>query len=74
MDRGREQTVTWRISYIESRGFVLLMLNHLRLKSDADDSGLVHRIMSSHQQYKEFLPTLRYEFVSVLGHVIYLLI
>ncbi|KAI7883207.1 hypothetical protein K492DRAFT_205611, partial [Lichtheimia hyalospora FSU 10163] len=43
----------------ESRGFVLLMLNHLRLKSDADDSGLVHRIMSSHQQYKEFLPTLR---------------
>lgn len=37
------------------------MLNHLRLKSDADPSGLVHRILSSHEQYKEFLPTLRYD-------------
>ncbi|CDH51778.1 hypothetical protein RO3G_10973 [Lichtheimia corymbifera JMRC:FSU:9682] len=43
----------------ESRGFVLLILNHLRLKSDADPSGMVHGIMTSHEQYKEFLPTLR---------------
>lgn len=56
------------IPYIESRGFVLLILNHLRLKSDADPSGMVHGIMTSHEQYKEFLPTLRYGSLSEFIH------
>lgn len=44
------------------------MLNHLRLKSDADPSGMVHGIMTSHEQYKEFLPTLRYVSLSEFIH------
>lgn len=58
---GATAVVTWEYSqaFKDIRGFILLMLNHLRLMSDADNSGLVHRIMSSHPRFQEFLPTLR---------------
>ncbi|KAI7868965.1 hypothetical protein BDF14DRAFT_1789889 [Spinellus fusiger] len=43
----------------DNRGFILLILNCLRLTSDADYTSMIHRSLSSHPRYIEFLPTLR---------------
>lgn len=43
----------------ETRGFILLILNQLRLMADARHSDLISRIISVHPRYQEFLPTLR---------------
>lgn len=44
---------------IETRGFILLILNQLRLMADAKQSDLISRIVSMHPRYQQFLPTLR---------------
>ncbi|KAF7731658.1 hypothetical protein EC973_008828 [Apophysomyces ossiformis] len=46
-------------SQTDTRGFILLILNHLRLTADAHHNTLVHRIITSHPKFQEFLPTLR---------------
>lgn len=47
------------LSTLETRGFILLILNQLRLMADAHHSDLISRIISVHPRYQEFLPTLR---------------
>lgn len=44
---------------IDNRGFILLILNHLRLSADADDTTFVHRMVTLHPRFQEFLPVLR---------------
>lgn len=44
---------------IETRGFILLILNQLRLMADASHSDLISRIIADHPRFQEFLPTLR---------------
>lgn len=36
------------------------MLNYIRLSTDADPTGTLHRLVDQHPRYQEFLPTLRY--------------
>ncbi|KAI8067561.1 regulator of Vps4 activity in the MVB pathway-domain-containing protein [Gongronella butleri] len=48
------------------RGFILLILNYLRLMTDAEKTGVLHRIVSSHPRFVEFLPTLRSETMAQL--------
>ncbi|KAI8341465.1 hypothetical protein BC941DRAFT_510669 [Chlamydoabsidia padenii] len=43
----------------DTRGFILLMLNYIRLSADADPTGTLHRLISDHPRYLKFLPTLR---------------
>ncbi|RCH79397.1 hypothetical protein CU098_001728 [Rhizopus stolonifer] len=43
----------------DNRGFILLILNQLRLMADARHSALINRTMAEHPRYQEFLPTLR---------------
>ncbi|GAA5797864.1 hypothetical protein HPULCUR_003260 [Helicostylum pulchrum] len=43
----------------ETRGFILLILNQLRLMADAHHSDLICRIIAGHPHFQEFLPTLR---------------
>ncbi|KAI8881124.1 hypothetical protein K501DRAFT_189620 [Backusella circina FSU 941] len=43
----------------QTRGFILLILNQLRLMSDAHHSELITRIIINHPRFQEFLPTLR---------------
>ncbi|KAG2234314.1 hypothetical protein INT48_000764 [Thamnidium elegans] len=43
----------------ETRGFILLILNQLRLMADARHSDLICRIITDHPRFQEFLPTLR---------------
>ncbi|KAI7907651.1 uncharacterized protein BX663DRAFT_491572 [Cokeromyces recurvatus] len=43
----------------ENHGFILLILNQLRLMADAHHSELITCITSEHSQYQEFLPILR---------------
>lgn len=43
----------------ETRGFILLILNQLRLMADARHSPLISRTISFHPRFHEFLPTLR---------------
>ncbi|ORY96243.1 hypothetical protein BCR43DRAFT_491331 [Syncephalastrum racemosum] len=47
--------------HTDNRGFILLILNHLRLSADADDTTLVHRMVTLHPRFQEFLPELRDE-------------
>jgi hypothetical protein len=47
------------MSLLETRGFILLILNQLRLMADAKHSALISRIISVHPRYQAFLPTLR---------------
>ncbi|KAI8335041.1 hypothetical protein BC941DRAFT_472337 [Chlamydoabsidia padenii] len=44
---------------IDTRGYILLVLNYLRLMTDAEPTGVLHRIMTNHPRYCEFLPKLR---------------
>ncbi|CAO3623123.1 unnamed protein product [Cunninghamella blakesleeana] len=46
---------------VDMRGHILLMLNYLRLITDAEPNGLLHRIISDHPRYQQFLPKLREE-------------
>ncbi|CEP06908.1 hypothetical protein [Parasitella parasitica] len=48
-----------RSKITETRGFILLILNQLRLMADAHHSDLISRIIAVHPRYQEFLPTLR---------------
>ncbi|CAO3592213.1 unnamed protein product [Absidia cylindrospora] len=43
----------------DTRGYILLMLNYLRLMGDTAPTGTIRRIISDHPRYCEFLPTLR---------------
>ncbi|KAI8370405.1 uncharacterized protein BYT42DRAFT_582274 [Radiomyces spectabilis] len=43
----------------DARGFILLMLNHLRLKIDADRQSTIHRFVASHRRFITFTSTLR---------------
>ncbi|KAG1471813.1 hypothetical protein G6F56_001913 [Rhizopus delemar] len=43
----------------DTRGYSLLILNHLRLMSDAQQSNTVTEIIANHTCYQSFLPTLR---------------
>ncbi|KAI9022753.1 hypothetical protein CLU79DRAFT_835119 [Phycomyces nitens] len=45
----------------DNRGFILLILNYLRLMADVNHSSLIHRIVTSHPRFQDFLPTLRAE-------------
>jgi hypothetical protein len=57
------------IYIIETRGFILLILNQLRLMADARHSDLISRIITDHPRFQEFLPTLRIEHVLDLQHI-----
>ncbi|CAO3612715.1 unnamed protein product [Cunninghamella echinulata] len=46
---------------VDTRGHVLLILNYLRLMTDAEPTGLLHRIIIDHPRYQQFLPKLREE-------------
>ncbi|KAI8983435.1 hypothetical protein BDB01DRAFT_790752 [Pilobolus umbonatus] len=43
----------------DTRGFILLILNQLRLMAEAHHSDLITRIILGHPRYLTFLPTLR---------------
>ncbi|KAI9313060.1 hypothetical protein BX666DRAFT_1979135 [Dichotomocladium elegans] len=43
----------------DTHGFLNLMLNHVRLTSDADPGGYIHRLVSAHERYQSLLPKLR---------------
>ncbi|KAI7888218.1 regulator of Vps4 activity in the MVB pathway-domain-containing protein [Mucor mucedo] len=52
-------SVKTNILHLETRGFILLILNQLRLMADAHHSDLISRIIDNHPRFREFLPTLR---------------
>lgn len=43
----------------DTRGYILLILNQLRLMADARHSQLISRIIAEHPRYQAFLPVLR---------------
>jgi hypothetical protein len=42
-----------------NRGFILLMLNQLRLASDAEPEGEIAQMVNNNHKFMAFLPTLR---------------
>ncbi|KAI9257300.1 hypothetical protein BDA99DRAFT_561790 [Phascolomyces articulosus] len=48
-----------KVQLTDARGHILLILNHLRLTSDTKKDGIIYQVLSSHQRYEQFLPTLR---------------
>ncbi|KAG0750435.1 hypothetical protein G6F62_001739 [Rhizopus arrhizus] len=51
------------------RGYALLMLNHLRLMTDSQQSKMLTQMIMHHTGYQQFLPTLRNDTLTQLQHI-----
>ncbi|ORE21605.1 hypothetical protein BCV71DRAFT_241504 [Rhizopus microsporus] len=64
-----EHTLKAVIEKPYTRGYILLMLNHLRLMADSQQSKFITRTVASHAGLREFLPTLRNDTLTQLQHI-----